>query len=131
MVRFLTLLHMRSIFAEEGEYYVKIHDYKTAGGKNLILEYLKKLPAKERAEGYWIRQSINNEGFNALEFLKTRQLRGKLWEIKFTSNRIMYVVKDGDNIYFLHACKKQKGKAEKQDLETAIKRAKEYGLKIG
>lgn len=24
----------------------------------------------------------------------------------------MYVIADGDNIYLLHACKKQKGKAE-------------------
>ena len=70
------------------------------------------------------------EGLIALETLDTRQLRGKLWEIKFSSNRIMYVVKDSDNIYFLHACKKQKGKAEKFELEKAIKRAKEQGLKI-
>jgi phage-related protein len=28
-------------------------------------------------------------------------------------------------IYLLHVCKKQKGKAEKFELETAIKRAKE------
>jgi len=42
----------------------------------------------------------------------------------------MYVVQQGDTIYFLHVCKKQKNKAKKQDLEKAIKRAKEYGLKI-
>ncbi|MCL2216641.1 MAG: type II toxin-antitoxin system RelE/ParE family toxin [Defluviitaleaceae bacterium] len=42
----------------------------------------------------------------------------------------MYVVYDKDLIYFLHACQKQKGKAEKHDLELAISRAKRYGLKI-
>jgi phage-related protein len=35
-----------------------------------------------------------------------------------------------DKIYFLHACRKQKGKAEKFELDTAIKRAKEAGFDI-
>jgi phage-related protein len=42
----------------------------------------------------------------------------------------MYVVADSENIYFLHACKKQKGKTEKFELETAIQRAKEKGFDI-
>ena len=77
-----------------------------------------------------IRDRIFEHGYGALKDLNTRQLKGKLWEIKFSQNRIMYVVQQGDAIYFLHACKKQKNKAEKSDIELAIKRAKEYGLKI-
>ena len=42
----------------------------------------------------------------------------------------MYVLKNKDAIYFLHACKKQKNKAEKFELETALKRACEYGLDV-
>ena len=37
----------------------------------------------------------------------------------------MYVVADGDNMYLVHACKKQKGKAEKNELDKAIRRVKE------
>jgi phage-related protein len=37
----------------------------------------------------------------------------------------MYVVADGDNMYLVHACKKQKGKAEKYELDKAIRRVKE------
>jgi len=107
-----------------------IIDYITLGGKNVIMEYIQKLPTKEQAEGYRIRQMIRKDGLTALEALDTRQLKGKLWEIKFHSNRIMYVLYDKDNIYFLHACKKQKNKAEKHELEKAIKRAKEHGLKV-
>ena len=107
-----------------------IIDYLTAGGKNLITEYLDSLPDREKTEGYKIRRSIANDGRLALEILDTRQLLGKLWEIKFHANRIMYVVKNGDNIYFLHACKKQKGKAERFELDKAIRRAKTAGLKI-
>jgi len=69
-------------------------------------------------------------GLLAFQELNTRQLRGKLYEIKHGDNRVMYVIKDGDNVYFLHACQKQKGKAEKFELETAMRRAKEAGLKM-
>ena len=109
---------------------MKIIDYKTAGGKNLITEYLDNLPKREKEVAYKFRRSITKDGIVALEALNTRQLKGKLWEIKFSSNRIMYVIKDGENIYFLHACKKQKGKAEKTDLELAITRAENFGLRI-
>ena len=109
---------------------MKIIEYTTAGGKNLIKEYLDSLSQKDKLEAINIRRKIANEGYEALKDLNTRQLKGKLWEIKFSQNRIMYVVQQGDTIYFLHACKKQKNKAEKLDLEKAIKRAKEYGLKV-
>ena len=109
---------------------MNILDYTTLGGKNLITEYIDSLTKKEKLEAYRIRSTIERDGRDALDSLNTRHLKGKLWEIKFSQNRIMYVVKDRENIYFLHACKKQKNKAEKFELETAIKRAKEAGLKV-
>jgi len=109
---------------------MEIHDYYTTGGKNLIKEYIGTRPMDERREIYQIRFKIILNGLLAFQELNTRQLRGKLYEIKYTDNRIMYVIKDGDNVYFLHACVKQKGKAEKFEIETAIKRAKEFNLKI-
>ena len=42
----------------------------------------------------------------------------------------MYIIKDVDNVYFLHACQKQKGKTEKFELSTALNRAKELDLKV-
>ena len=99
--------------------------------KNLIKDYLDKLPAKERLQAYKIRAKIMDDGYIGLKSLPrkmTRQLGGKLWEIKFLKNRIMYVIRDEENIYFLHACKKQKGKAEKFELEKARKRAQELDL---
>jgi len=107
-----------------------ILDYITQGGKNVIKEYLSDLPHNEMKEGYRIRHEIVLNGIEALKKLNTRQLKGKLWEIKFSDNRIMYVLADQENIYFLHACKKQKGKAEKFELEKAINRARDEGLNI-
>jgi len=40
----------------------------------------------------------------------------------------MYVIRDAESVFFLHICKKQKGKAEKKNIELAKKRAKEEGL---
>ena len=106
--------------------------YKTAGGKDLIIDYIESLPIKEKAEGYYIIEQLEKEGSAALEYLNTRQIRqirqfrGKLWEIKFfRQNRIFYVLPDQDNIYLLHACKKQKDRAERHEVEKALARAKE------
>ena len=107
---------------------MNIHDYRTEGGKNLIEEYLNKLPKAESTYGYAIREKIIDNGLKAFEGLNTRQLYKKLWEIKFSDNRIMYVIVDSENVYFLHVCKKQKGKAEKFELDKAINRAKKYNL---
>lgn len=69
---------------------------------------------------------VEAKGIQYLENLNTRQLEGKLWEIKFRRhNRIFYVLADYNNLYLLHACQKQKGKAEKFELDKARNRAKE------
>lgn len=109
---------------------MQILDYVTNAGKNVIKEYLSHLPKNEMDEGYSIRHEIILNGIVALNSLNTRQLKGKLYEIKFSKNRIMYILKDEETIYFLHACRKQKGKAEQFELNTAIKRAKESGFKL-
>ena len=46
---------------------MKIHDYITTGGKNLIKEDLSELPEEERVIGYKIRHNIL---LNGLEELK-------------------------------------------------------------
>lgn len=107
---------------------MRIHNYVTSGGKDLILDYISKLSKKEQEKIYKAIAKILDDGVRALEILNTRQLDGKLWEIKVDQNRVMYVLKDKENIYFLHICKKQKGKAEKFELDKAIKRAKELYL---
>lgn len=43
---------------------------------------------------------------------------------------MMYVIADENNFYILHICKKQKGRAEKFELNKAITRAKELGEKL-
>ncbi len=105
--------------------------YETSGGKDLILTYIDELPKNEKAEGLLIIKKLKDDGLQALSILNTRQLQGKLWEIKFHANRIIYVVADEENMYLLHACRKQKGKAEKFELDTAVRRVKELEGELG
>ena len=105
-----------------------IYDYTTSGGKNLIQEYINDLQAPVKAEVLAVRQLISETGMEAFELLTTRQLYKKLWEIKISQERIMYVIRDKDTVYFLNICKKQKGKAERQELEKAKSRARTEGL---
>ena len=111
---------------------MEIIDYETTGGQKSYKRIFNRI-AKSRAR-YWIqyiRHKIVKNGLAAITELDTRQLRGDLWEIKFSKNRIMYILRaKQDKIYFLHACRKQKGKAEQFDIDTAISRAKEKGLDI-
>lgn len=110
---------------------MNVHHYETNGGKDLIFEYIDSLPIIEKADALTILEKIEKEGIMAFEVLNTRQLKGKLWEIKFSINRIMYVIADEDNVYLVHACKKQKGKTEKFELDKVIKRVKELEIELG
>ena len=57
-----------------------------------------------------------------------KKWQGKISEVYFYKhNRIFYVISDGENMYLLHACRKQKNKTEKRDSEIVINRAKKIG----
>lgn len=107
---------------------MEIQDYATAGGKNLIMEYIDRQPVKERTLILECRKLIRSRGVEAFSLLDTRQLRGKLYEIRIEQTRIMYVIRNGDLVYFLHICKKQKGRTERQEIHKAISRAKQAGM---
>lgn len=109
---------------------MNIHHYYSSGGKDYIDDYLTSLPPSERNMGDMILMRLQTEGLSALQYLNTRQLQRKLWEIKFADNRLMYVIADEDNMYIVHACRKQKGKAELFELRKAISRAKEVGQEL-
>lgn len=111
---------------------MNIHLWTTKGGKNLIYDYLDSIDTESSAEGYRILEELEEKGLKALETLTTRHMLSKLYEIKFAyQERYFYVIQDQDNFYILHACKKQKGKAEKFEFDKAIIRAKQLGKELG
>ena len=58
-----------------------IYDYCTAGGKNLIIDYIETLPEALRVKIYQIRADLAQDGLSVLLQLNTRQLKGKLYEL--------------------------------------------------
>lgn len=107
---------------------MKIYDYTTLGGKNLILNYIEKLPIEPKVKALQIRRMIEDEGVNAFTKLNTRRLFSKLYEIKFSNQRIAYVIVGNEYVYFLHIFQKQKNKTERNDIDLAIERAKRKGV---
>ena len=89
------------------------------------MEYILDLPSNERLAILDVREEIRLTGYDAFLKLNTRQLRGKLWEIKVGMHRIMYVILNADSVVFLHIFKKQKNKTERQEIELALKRARD------
>lgn len=103
-----------------------VQTYKSSGGKDYIVEYIEKLTPNEQSESHYIIERLRRDGIDYLESLITRQIDRKLWEIKFwRHNRFFYVLIDQNELYILHACKKQKFKAEKKDIDLAKHRMKE------
>lgn len=102
-----------------------VHTYKSSSGRDLILEYINSLSKKEMVDGLSVLKSMED---NKIEELNHKPWQGRVWEVYFYKhNRIFYIVADGENIYLLHACRKQKNKTEKKDKDIVIKRAKELG----
>ena len=105
---------------------MKFYFYKTIGGKNLILEFIHTLSKEEKAEALYILSILEEGNQNVFEHLDVKHFTDKIYEIKFRKhNRLFYVLKNNEDLYILHACKKQKNKAEKNDRNIVLKRAKE------
>jgi phage-related protein len=107
---------------------MQIEFHKAASGRSYIENFLKDLTASDRATVLAVFADIRKYGFSAVgcEF---RQLEGKLWKIKIRTAsggyRFFYVKLSSDEMYVLHAYKKQGQKAPKRELEIARKRLKE------
>ncbi len=106
-----------------------IHDYKSSGGKCLVLDYIQSLSKPEMIDGLSVLKSMEDD---KLDELNIKRWQGKIWEVYFYKhNRIFYIVIDGKEIYLLHACRKQKNKTEKKDKNIVINRAKELNKELG
>lgn len=106
-----------------------IHEYETSSGRKVVTEYINSLPDDEATDGLSVLKNIKE---NHMEKVTFKRWQKKVYEVYFyKNNRIFYIVVDGDNIYLLHACRKQKNKTEKKDQNIVIKRAKEIGKLFG
>ena len=106
-----------------------LHYYESAAGKNLILDYIESLPKDEQIDAFSVLQCLEEGHMDRVRF---KQWKGKIYEVYFYKhNRIFYVTSDGENMYLLHSCRKQKGKTEKTDRIAVLSRAKELSRELG
>ncbi len=105
-----------------------LHNYKNNSGKNLIKEYIDSLPETEQSDAYSVLGNMKAGRFDKINFKRWQK---KVYEVYFQKhNRIFYITVDRDNVYLLHACRKQKNKTEKRDADIVKKRAKELGKEL-
>lgn len=106
-----------------------LHKYLSDSGRDLIMEYLDSLSEEERIDGLSVLECMENGEFDKILFKRWDK---KIYEVYFRKhNRIFYITVDSNNIYLLHACRKQKNQTEKKDKKIVIKRAKELGRELG
>jgi phage-related protein len=102
-----------------------IHDYETRSGKALVKDYILNLPEEEKVDGLSVLKDMED---NKLDSLLIKRWESKVFEVYFRKhNRIFYIIADENNLYLLHACRKQKNKTEKVDGDLVKRRAKELG----
>jgi phage-related protein len=102
--------------------------YKTSRGDNPVKEYILKIDNLDEVAD--IMETIETVDLVGASYLisggeDTRSLGNGLWEIKKSKHRFYYVYCLGNRVYMLHACYKQKGKAEKSDIDTGKRRMKD------
>lgn len=102
-----------------------LHTYKSLSGRDLIMEYINSLTEPEQIDAFSVLECMENGEFDKIEFKRWEK---KVYEVYFRKhNRIFYVAADEQNLYLLHACRKQKNQTEKIDKKIVVKRAKELG----
>mgnify|MGYP003565170337 CR=1 FL=1 len=106
---------------------MNINYYKTSSGREPVSEYFRRLPEPDQEAVAVDIRIISDYGIRHPS-LVTRKLKNKLWEIKTGTRhqqRIFYCLVTDNGIVLLHACKKQKQGAQRNDVDFAYKRMKE------
>jgi phage-related protein len=107
---------------------MKVVLYETPSGRSPIEDFIKALPKADQARFADVFEGIEKYGFGCPR-VQFRQLRGKLWEVKFNTPsggyRIAYAVIEINTMIWLHTFNKKTQKTNLGDLELAEKRMKE------
>ena len=103
---------------------LEVRFYLSSAGNSPVERYLESLEPPERARVLDALDRIRTDGFGAAG-VSTRQIDGKLWEIKVSRYRLFYVTVEGPVVVLLHAYQKQARKAPRAEIDVARTRMKE------
>jgi phage-related protein len=107
----------------------EVEFFATAGGKEVVADFLDSLPRKHKAKAIWEIELLAIQG-TGLALPYARHIDGELWElrIKFGSDisRIFYFSPIKNKIVLLHGLVKKTDKTPRGEIEIAQKRLLDY-----
>ena len=107
---------------------MQVSFYELPSGRSPVEDFIEELPKADQARFAEIIVGLEQYGlsYSRAQF---KPLRGKLWELKFSSPsggyRMAYVLVSGDEMVVLHAFRKTTQKTPAMDLALAERRMKE------
>jgi phage-related protein len=87
-------------------------------------KYLDDLLAREAGALAGALQAIEHFG-SSDSGIVTRQIQGRLWELKVNAHRVFFVAVSGGTMVLLHAYRKGSQRAPRREVETALARMKD------
>jgi phage-related protein len=103
---------------------VRVRRYVTPAGADPVAKYLDDLASREAARVVAAAQAIEEHGLDE-SGVTTRQMRGRLWELKVGAQRVFFVLVSGPTMVLLHGYTKGSQRAPKHEIETALTRMKD------
>jgi phage-related protein len=106
---------------------LQIGFYLTRGCRSPVEEFIRREAMPIQAAMVRALERIREQGLEE-SGVSLRQVRGKLWEMRFLSRaavRIFYVTRGRAEVILLHAYRKRSPKAPRREIELALRRMKE------
>jgi phage-related protein len=103
--------------------------YREADGSSPVEDFLMALDDKTQARFIWSMEQLRLRNVSAGEPL-VKHLEGKLWELRRASGgniyRLVYFFFSGRTIVFVHGFHKKTEKTPRREIETAVRRMRDY-----
>lgn len=105
-----------------------IEYYEDSRGRKPVEKYIDSLESSKQTNIFKVFNLIKEFGIELGQpYLKP--IRGKIWEMKPGSSRILYFVHTGKKFVLLHGFTKKTRKTPPKEIRLAVKRKKDYEQK--
>lgn len=99
--------------------------YETEAGTSPVIDYLRTLPREQRQIAGRAIRALQNADTLAEAHVDVRPIKGKLWEIRASYQRVFYVIAARNVWWLLHAYEKDTNKTPEREKDVALRRMRE------